>query len=129
MMRILIRNGVVITVDARRRVYPNGFVTVEGARITAVGSSERCPAPSDFDEVIDAPRSVVVPGLINMHQHHWYTLFKGIADGLPLEGRFSEHVVPVASISMPATQLETRIAGSSSLTESGRRTPVTQSTR
>lgn len=25
-----------------------------------------------------------MPGLINLHQHHWYCLFKGIADGMLL---------------------------------------------
>jgi 5-methylthioadenosine/S-adenosylhomocysteine deaminase len=112
MKRILIRNGVVITVDARRRLYPNGFVTVEGARITAVGPSERCPAPDDFDEVIDAPRSVVVPGLINMHQHHWYTLFKGIADGLLLEDWVTGVLLPLSiNLDEPAMRVSNWVAG------------------
>ena len=102
----------VITVDARRRVYPKGFVTVEGARITAVGPSERCPAPGDFDEVIDAPRSVVVPGLINMHQHHWYTLFKGIADGLLLEDWVTGVLLPLSlDLDEPAMRVSNWVAG------------------
>jgi 5-methylthioadenosine/S-adenosylhomocysteine deaminase len=28
---------------------------------------------------------IVLPGLINMHQHHWYNLFKGLAGGMLLE--------------------------------------------
>jgi 5-methylthioadenosine/S-adenosylhomocysteine deaminase len=112
MMRILIRNGVVVTVDAERRVYPNGFVTVEGARITAVGPSERCPPPDGYDEVIDAPRSLVVPGLINMHQHHWYTLFKGIADGLLLEDWVTGVLLPLSlKLGEPAMRVSNWVAG------------------
>ena len=84
MSRVLIRNGTVVTVDAQRQVHQNGFVAIDGARISAVGPEDRTPAQADFDEVIDASGSIVLPGLINMHQHHWYTLFKGIADGLLL---------------------------------------------
>ena len=36
-------------------------------------------------EEIDVSGCIVMPGLINAHQHHWYSLFKGIADGLLLE--------------------------------------------
>ena len=36
--------------------------------------------------MIDARGCIVLPGLINMHQHHWYTLFKGLADGIPAGG-------------------------------------------
>ena len=28
---------------------------------------------------------IVLPGLINLHQHHWYNLFKGLAPGMLLE--------------------------------------------
>jgi 5-methylthioadenosine/S-adenosylhomocysteine deaminase len=112
MTRTLIKNGVVVTVDAQRRVYSNGFVAVEGARITAVGPSERCPAPDGFDEVIDAPRAVVVPGLINMHQHHWYTLFKGIADGLLLEDWVTDVLLPLSlKLDEPAMRVSNWVAG------------------
>ncbi|HEX4411369.1 MAG TPA: amidohydrolase family protein [Xanthobacteraceae bacterium] len=46
-----------------------------------------------------------MPGLINMHQHHWYCLFKGIADGLLLEDWISDLVFPlVANLSTDAMQ-------------------------
>jgi 5-methylthioadenosine/S-adenosylhomocysteine deaminase len=112
MTRILIRSGVVVTVDPQRRLYPNGFVAVDGAKISAVGPSERCPAPEGFDEVIDAPRAVVVPGLINMHQHHWYTLFKGIADGLLLEDWVTGVLLPLSlKLDEPAMRVSNWVAG------------------
>src|SRR4051812_37073381 len=96
MNRKLIKNGIVITVDARRQFYPGGFVTIEDARIAAVVPAAQTPTPAGFDEVLDASGSIVVPGLINMHQHHWYTLFKGIADGLLLEDWVTDILLPLS---------------------------------
>ena len=61
-----------------------------------MGPSAQAPRPQDFDQVIDAAGSIVVPGLINMHQHHWYTLFKGIADGLLLEDWVTDILLPLS---------------------------------
>src|SRR5262245_12266037 len=104
MTRTLIKNGYVVTVDGQRQVHPGGFVATDGSRISAVGPSSRCPAADGFDEVIDAAGAIVVPGLINMHQHHWYTLFKGIADGLLLEDWVSDLLLPL-SLNLDATAM------------------------
>ena len=104
MSRILIANGYVVTVDAARNVYPDGFVTVDGGKISAVGPSGQTPKPDGFDEVIDATGAIVVPGLINMHQHHWYTLFKGLADGFLLEDWVTGLLLPL-SLKMDANAM------------------------
>jgi 5-methylthioadenosine/S-adenosylhomocysteine deaminase len=96
MARILIKNGYVVTVDGDRAVYPSGFVAIDGAHIAAVGNAASSPPPAGFDEVIDADGCIVLPGLINAHQHHWYTLFKGLADGMLLEDWVSGFLLPLA---------------------------------
>lgn len=112
MARILIKNGHVITVDAQRQIYPDGFVTIEDERISGVGPSIQSPKPAEFDEVIDASGSIVVPGLINMHQHHWYTLFKGIADGLILEDWVTDILLPLSlNLDVPAMRVSNYLAG------------------
>src|ERR1041385_6004520 len=96
MSRTLLKNGYVVTVDEARAVRPRGYVAVDGNRIAAVGAG----APADeqrYDEVIDVAGSIVMPGLINMHQHHWYTLFKGTADGMLLEDWVTGLLLPLAS--------------------------------
>jgi len=97
MSRILIKNGHVVPVDAARNVFQGGYVSVDGARITAVGPAAATPAADGFDEVLDATGCIVLPGLINMHQHHWYTLFKGLADGYLLEDWVSDFLLPLAN--------------------------------
>lgn len=96
MSRTLIRNGYVVTVGVDRAVHPGGFVAVDGQRITGVGPADQAPASEGFGDVIDAAGCIVTPGLVNMHQHHWYTLFKGIADGLLLEDWVTELLLPLS---------------------------------
>jgi len=95
MGRTLIRNGYVVTVNEGRDVHPGGYVAVEGTRITAVGPERETPRADGFDQVIDAAGMMVLPGLINLHQHHWYTLFKGTADGYLLEDWVTDFVFPI----------------------------------
>src|SRR3954449_6765635 len=95
MSRILITNGYVVTVDSQRSVWPGGFVAIEGRNIGAVGRAAETPPAKGFEAVIDARGCIVLPGLINMHQHHWYTLFKGLADGLLLEDWLYQIVFPI----------------------------------
>ena len=95
MARILLRGGYVVTVDSARNVYPTGFVAIDGSTISAVGPASATPELAGFDEVVDVSGCIVLPGLINAHQHHWYTLFKGLADGYLLEDWVTDFLLPL----------------------------------
>src|SRR5215510_14949072 len=112
MARILIHNGYVVTVDGDRSVHPGGFVAIDGARIAAVGPASQAPKPEGFDVVIDASGAIVMPGLINMHQHHWYTLFKGVADGYLLEDWVTDILLPLSlKLDAEAMRVSSTLAG------------------
>ena len=112
MSKKLIANGYVVTVDPARNVFAGGYVAVDGARISAVGPAAKTPPAHEFDEVIDAKGCIVVPGLINMHQHHWYTLFKGLADGMLLEDWVTDFLLPLSlHLSEPAMRVSSYVAG------------------
>jgi 5-methylthioadenosine/S-adenosylhomocysteine deaminase len=111
MSRKLIVNGYVVTVDDARSVHPGGYVAIDGSRISAVGPAAEAP-PRDGCEVIDAKGAIVLPGLINMHQHHWYTLFKGLADGYLLEDWVSDLLLPLSlRIDERAMRVSSYLAG------------------
>lgn len=97
MTRLLIKNGYVVTVNQSREVFISGAVAVADGRIQSVRSSASSYNEREFDEVIDAEGCLVMPGLINMHQHHWYCLFKGLADGMLLEDWITDLVFPIVS--------------------------------
>jgi 5-methylthioadenosine/S-adenosylhomocysteine deaminase len=111
MAKILIKNGYIVTVDPARNVFPGGFVAIEGKTITAVGDAAAMPAAA-VDEVIDASCCIVLPGLINMHQHHWYTLFKGLADGYLLEDWVGNFLLPLSrNLTEEAMRISSAVAG------------------
>jgi len=106
MSRILIKNGYVVTVNEARDVFPEGAVAIADNRIEAVHASAAVLDERGFDEVIDARGCLVMPGLVNMHQHHWYALFKGLADGMLLEDWIGGLVFPlVANLSDEAMRV------------------------
>jgi 5-methylthioadenosine/S-adenosylhomocysteine deaminase len=92
----LIANGYVVSVDGMRNVFPDGFVAIDGSRIVGVGAAAQMPPAANFERVLDASGCIVLPGLINMHQHHWYTLFKGLADGYLLEDWVANFLLPLS---------------------------------
>ncbi len=92
---ILIRNGMVLTMDAENRVIDSGWVAVEGDRIARVGGSDQ--AAPGAAEVIDARGGLVLPGLVNGHTHAAMTLFRGLADDLPLMDWLNHYIFPVES--------------------------------
>src|SRR5690349_23124078 len=92
MPRTLLKNGYIVTVDGARAVHLGGFVAIDDARISAVGPFGATPDASNFDDVVDLSGCIVLPGLINGHQHHWYTLFKGLAEDRKSTRLNSSHV-------------------------------------
>ena len=96
-MSFLIKNGYVVTMNADRDVFDDGFVAVADGTIEAVGPASDLPE-SPYEDTLDAQGMIVLPGLINMHQHHWYNMFKGLCDGMILEPWVFSFVLPVAQL-------------------------------
>src|SRR5690606_37038966 len=90
---VLFSNGYVVTVDADRRVLPGGWVLTRDDTIAAIGSADD-PLP-EADRVLDMHGMLVMPGLINGHNHFWGSLFKNTGDGLLLEEWIDEVTFPL----------------------------------
>jgi len=90
---ILIKNGTVLKMDPENAVIENGFVGITDGRIAAIGSgdSDRLQAV----KVIEAKGGLILPGLINAHTHAAMTLFRGLADDLPLMEWLNHYIFPV----------------------------------
>ncbi len=75
MARLVIRSGMVVTMDRDVPDLPQGDVLVEDGRIAAVAPK----IAADDAEVIDAAGMIVMPGLVNAHIHAWQTAVRGVA--------------------------------------------------
>lgn len=79
---LLIGNGKLITRDSEGTFLENGCVAIEGNLITEVGETAAIKAKYPKAEFIDAKGSVIMPGLINAHNH----IYSAFARGLSING-------------------------------------------
>jgi 5-methylthioadenosine/S-adenosylhomocysteine deaminase len=87
----LIRNGTFLTMESRDPLIEGGCLGIQGDRIVFFGKGT---AP-EAKRVIDAHGGLVLPGLVNGHTHAAMTLFRGLADDLPLMQWLSKYIFPV----------------------------------
>jgi len=71
---ILVKNGLVVTMDSKRRVIEGGYVAVLENKIVEVGKD---PSGKSAEKVIDAKGAIVMPGIICGHTHLYGILLRG----------------------------------------------------
>jgi 5-methylthioadenosine/S-adenosylhomocysteine deaminase len=94
---LLIKGGVVVTMDTAGTLFEEGYVLVRNDRIVAVGEMRMAPPDAAALTVINAQGKLVMPGLINTHTHAAMTCLRGLADDLPLKTWWEEYIFPVES--------------------------------
>jgi 5-methylthioadenosine/S-adenosylhomocysteine deaminase len=92
---LLIRNGTVLAMDHEASIIEHGYVAVAGDTISRIGTDAGTPV--EARKVIDAKGGLILPGLINGHTHAAMTLFRGLADDLPLTEWLNQYIFPVES--------------------------------
>jgi 5-methylthioadenosine/S-adenosylhomocysteine deaminase len=76
--RILLKGGMVLTLDRNLGDFETADVLVEGKKIAAVQPNLKAEA-----QIIDASNTIVMPGFIDTHHHQYETILRSIlADGL-----------------------------------------------
>jgi len=90
---ILIENGLLVTMAEGLPVVEDGAVLILKGEIAGCGKTE------DFSDHkakirINAHQKIIMPGLINCHTHLPMSMFRGLADDLPLDVWLNEHVFP-----------------------------------
>ena len=80
-MRLLIRDGTLVTFGSPCRVLEGQAVLIEGDRIVRIASPDEIPGP--FDRVLSARGKVVLPGFVNAHMHYYSTLVRGLGKAAP----------------------------------------------
>lgn len=90
----LVHGRWVIPVEPDDTVLENHSVAIRDGRIVAV--MERAAAEQRFapGETVHLPDHALIPGLINAHTHAAMTLFRGLADDLPLMEWLNGHIWP-----------------------------------
>ncbi len=92
-MELIIKNGYLITMDRDRRMIRDGAIAIDGNRIVALGKSHEIISNKGARE-IDAGGKLVLPGLIDGHNHPVQYLSKGIGDDVHIHRWLYERVYP-----------------------------------
>jgi len=80
--RVLLRGGIVLSMDPQVGDFERADVLIEGKKIAAVGPNLQASGAA----VIDATDRIVLPGFIDTHHHHYQAILRSlIADGLLAE--------------------------------------------
>ena len=93
---ILILNSTILSQDPDMPgLIEPGYVAISNGEIADIGPMDGLAATSKADKTIDATGHLVMPGLVNTHTHAPMTLFRGLADDLPLMTWLNEHIFPL----------------------------------
>jgi len=82
MGELLIKNGLVVTMDRDRHIYRNGSIRIEDTRIAEIGQAKDVQAKTPGCEVIDASGQIVIPGFVSCHNH----LYSAVVRSIPYAG-------------------------------------------
>jgi 5-methylthioadenosine/S-adenosylhomocysteine deaminase len=100
-MNLLVRDALILTMNDAWDVVRGG-VSVRDGRIVEVGANVGADSAS-FDTVIDAHGAFLLPGFVQTHIHLCQTLFRGLADDLPLLDWLKRRVWPLEAAHRPDT--------------------------
>jgi 5-methylthioadenosine/S-adenosylhomocysteine deaminase len=91
---LLIANGDLLPLAKNSQTPFPGTVAIVGNRIAALGDSEKIAAEYEAARTIDASGCLVMPGLVNGHNHAAMTCYRGMADDLPLMEWLTRYIFP-----------------------------------
>ena len=94
-MNSIILNGTIVTMR-ENEIIRDGAIVIENDTIIAVGkTSEIKRKYGSGYEKINAEGKIVMPGLVNTHQHAAMSLLRGYADDLPLQEWLEKWIWPI----------------------------------
>lgn len=99
---LLVRGGTVVTMDAQERVLENAAIAIRGDLIIAVGPASELVPRYRAAKALEASGKLVMPGLVNTHNHAPMVLFRGIADDLALMDWLTRYIFPAEARNVDA---------------------------
>ncbi len=90
----LIQARWIIPVEPDGLLLERHALAVKDGRIVGIVPSTEAAGLYQPEETVDLPTHALIPGLINAHTHAAMTLFRGLADDLPLMAWLNEHIWP-----------------------------------
>ena len=122
MSSILIKNGTLVTMDARNSIVRRDLL-IRDRQIAEIGGSGQTA-----DTMIDADGCAVIPGFVQTHIHLCQTIFRGAADDLALIDWLKQRVWPMEAAHSPASIRASARLGIAELIKGGTTCALTMET-
>ena len=84
-----------ILVSPEKVPLKNGCIVIENDKIIDLGLKEEIILKYQNAELIDLGNKIIFPGLVNAHTHAPMSIFRGIAEDLPLMVWLREYIFPI----------------------------------
>ena len=92
---ILITGGTLLTMEAGAEIIADPVIAIRDGKILFARARNSSPGwTGAVRETIDASGCLIMPGLVNTHTHLPMTLFRGLADDLPLMRWLNDYIFP-----------------------------------
>lgn len=92
-------------------VISDGAIAIKNGIIVEIGVKTAILNRYEATRFLERPFGLLIPGLINCHTHAAMTIFRGMADDLPLKIWLEEHIFPAEAMLTPAlVELGTELA-------------------
>jgi len=82
-MKILIKEGLILRLENGEQKLEKKDILIKDSKIEKIINYKE--TKSGFDKIINANDCMIIPGLINCHNHSYANLLKGIVENRPLE--------------------------------------------
>ena len=91
---LLLTNGTILPLAPGSKPISEGALAIIDGRIVAVGAKAQVESFFEAAKTIDARGGLIMPGLVNAHTHAAMSLFRGLADDLPLKTWHEDYIFP-----------------------------------
>jgi 5-methylthioadenosine/S-adenosylhomocysteine deaminase len=113
-----ITNGLLLTMNGADEQYADGALAIRNGRIESVGTAQAMEKVA-ARKTIDAKGGIIMPGLINTHTHAAMTLFRGLADDLPLMTWLNDYIFPAEATLNPEKVYQGTLLACAEMIQSG----------
>ncbi|MEM3061872.1 MAG: amidohydrolase family protein [Candidatus Bathyarchaeia archaeon] len=77
MVDLILKDGLIVTMDGQRRIIKDGIIVVDEGKIIEIGKTVELGNKYKADKIIDAKGKILMPGLICSHTHLYGMLLAG----------------------------------------------------
>ena len=91
---LVVEGDFVVTMDEELTVIADGAVAIDDGVIIDIGPAAEIRSRHSARETLPGTNRVVMPGLVNGHQHAAMTLLRGVADDLALMDWLNNYIFP-----------------------------------